>query len=219
MERLCKRPASAVRPAEHSVRVATIDSAERLVAEMNSMADVRRWLDSERMLPAPIAQPQHIHRASRRKVLLTPVEKKEPIWQVKCRGAWCDLSHWTNIAIEMAYTIGRKDSGIYMKPITFARTDDYCIDFVAMEETNLSTKKIRPARRSLRVTCAYQPADHLSAYRLAYDGIMEKIMEKIMTMEKIMEMWDHASAQSETSRGPAIGGARWLAMCARLSSC
>ena len=50
MERLCKRPASAVRPAEHVANVATGVSAERPFAEMNSMADVRRWLDSETMM-------------------------------------------------------------------------------------------------------------------------------------------------------------------------
>ena len=86
---------------------------------------------------------------------ITFVEKEEPIWQVYQQGDWNDFSQVLNSLIETAYTTDKQNSGLYMRPVTFARTDDFYIDFCLMQEIHVTrttqhTWVIAPVRRDIR---------------------------------------------------------------------
>ena len=111
---------------------------------------------------------------------ITFVEKDEPIWQVYEQGAWYDFSHVLNSVIETAYTTDKQDSGLYMRPVTFATTNDFYIDFRLMQETNVTrttphTWVGAPVQRNIRKS--FRPATKL----------IEQFLEfQIKTLELMM---------------------------------
>ena len=85
------------------------------------------------------------------------VAAEDVIWQVKFKS-WQDLPQEASAMIEAAYKEGRPDSGIYHQHRSKTQVAPYCIDFTAMTQTNMVSRRRRAARRHIRAI-DWQPTE------------------------------------------------------------
>ena len=75
---------------------------------------------------------------------------KEPVWQVFQQGVWYDFPQVLNSVIETAYTTDKPTTGLYMRPVTVVGDNDFYIDFVCMQEINLTRRTWACVQRDIR---------------------------------------------------------------------
>ena len=137
----------------HSMPGQTIGSASSLIGgDMNisTMADAEMTMyATEQPTVATDSSRTATEHATSHNAAEQSVEAEEVIWQVKFKS-WRDLPQEASAMIEAAYKEGRPDTGIYHQHRSKTQVVPYCIDFTAMTQTNMVSRRRRAARRHIR---------------------------------------------------------------------